>query len=377
MEGWVEKILQPGSVAVGAAGTPRSRPPRAPSMDSLTQAVLGAAVGEAVAGPRIGRRAALWGAVAGTLPDLDIVTYPVLDTAGQLLVHRGVTHGLAFGLVGGAVLGWVGWRLARWRAERTGRDPGTPGLWIALWVLGLVTHPLLDVFTVYGTQLLAPFSKHPFAIGSVFIIDPLVTVPLAVALGVALWAGARALARRAALVGLASAVAYLVLGVGMHAHARETVDVALAERGIGAERVLVAAGPLSSFTWRGVAEADGRIHPFSLHVLDPSWDVRVAAPLPVADFPPDLAASRTGETLTWFSRGWLARVPEAEGFVVADTRFGRLGLGADAPWVFQWRIDPAPPYRFSQLPSEVAFEDGELLRVVRNAYRFTRPVFDE
>ena len=49
-------------------------------MDSLTQAVLGATVGEAVAGPRIGRRAALWGAVAGTLPDLDILTYPFLDT---------------------------------------------------------------------------------------------------------------------------------------------------------------------------------------------------------------------------------------------------------------------------------------------------------
>ena len=346
-------------------------------MDSLTQAVLGATVGEAVAGPRIGRRAALWGAVAGTLPDLDILTYPFLDTAGQLLVHRGVTHGLAFGLVGGAVLGWSGWRLSRWRAERTGRDPGTPGLWIALWILALVTHPLLDVFTVYGTQLLAPFSTHPFAVGSVFIIDPLVTVPLAVALGVALWAGARALARRAALVGLVAAVAYLVLGVGMQAHARETVDVALAERGIAAERVLVVAGPLSSFAWRGVAEADGQIHPFALHVFDPSWDVRFAAPLPVAGLPPDLAASRTGETLAWFSRGWLARVPEADGLVVADTRFGRLGLGADAPWVFRWRIDLAPPYAFSQLPSEVAFEEGELLRVVRNAYRLTRSVRDD
>ena len=62
---------------------------------------------------------------------------------------------------------------------------------------------------------------------------------------------------------------------------------------------------------------------------------------------------------------------------MADTRFGRLGLDAEAPWVFQWRIDPAPPYPFSQLPSEVAFEDGELLRIVRNAYRLTRPVRDD
>ncbi|WP_420456718.1 metal-dependent hydrolase [Rubrivirga sp.] len=337
-------------------------------MDSLTQAVLGAAVGEAVAGPRIGRRAALWGAVAGTLPDLDVLAYPLLDPASQLVVHRGTTHGLAFGLVVGAALGWAGWRLARWRARATGREPGTPGLWIALWTLALVTHPLLDVFTVYGTQLLAPFSRHPFAVGSVFIIDPLVTVPLAVGLGVALWAGACGLARRAALVGLMAAVAYLGLGVALQQQARATVDAALAGRGVSAERVLVAAGPLSSLIWRGAALADGRFHPFSLHVLDQPGDVRFEAPLPVADLAPDLAASRTGETLLWFSRGWLAR-DAADGLVVADVRFGRLGLDEADPFVFRWRIDPEPPFPFSQLPSDAALDDGEGGRLWARVFR--------
>ena len=41
-------------------------------MDSLTQIVLGAAVGEAVAGRKLGAKAALWGAIGGTLPDLDV-----------------------------------------------------------------------------------------------------------------------------------------------------------------------------------------------------------------------------------------------------------------------------------------------------------------
>ncbi|MEY3010031.1 MAG: hypothetical protein RLZZ314_673, partial [Bacteroidota bacterium] len=35
-------------------------------MDSLSQIVLGAAVGEVVLGRRIGNRAMVWGAVAGT-----------------------------------------------------------------------------------------------------------------------------------------------------------------------------------------------------------------------------------------------------------------------------------------------------------------------
>ena len=42
-------------------------------MDSLTQIVLGAAVGEATLGRKVGNKALLWGAIAGTIPDLDVV----------------------------------------------------------------------------------------------------------------------------------------------------------------------------------------------------------------------------------------------------------------------------------------------------------------
>ena len=42
-------------------------------VDSLTQATLGAAVGEMMLGKRLGNRALAWGALFGTLPDLDVV----------------------------------------------------------------------------------------------------------------------------------------------------------------------------------------------------------------------------------------------------------------------------------------------------------------
>ena len=42
-------------------------------MDSLTQIALGAAVGTAVLGRKVGARAALWGAAVATLPDLDVL----------------------------------------------------------------------------------------------------------------------------------------------------------------------------------------------------------------------------------------------------------------------------------------------------------------
>ena len=336
-------------------------------MDSLTQAVLGASVGQAVGGARLGRRAAVWGAVAGTLPDLDVLAYPWLDLAGQLYVHRGVTHGLAFGIIAGPILGWLVWRFERWR----GRDDGTWRLWAWVMALGLITHPLLDVFTVYGTQLLAPFSQHPFAVGSLFILDPAVTVPLLVTLVAALVVQPER--RRAwSSAGLALAVAYIAFGVGAQAVARETVREAYAARGLAPDRLLVVAGPLSSLHWRGAASFDDRVEPFWLHVSSSPAELEVESSLAPARLPAAVAESRHGEALLWFSRGWLVeaaptaeREPRDAELAIADVRFGRSGLDGSDPFVFAWEIDRSPPHRARQLGREVAFEEGEWGRLIR------------
>lgn len=331
-------------------------------MDSLTQAALGAAVGQAVAGPRVGHRAAFWGAIAGTLPDLDVVAYPFLDLAGQLYVHRGVTHGLAFGLVVGPLLGWIVWRVERWRSRsKPGRDAGDWRLWAWVMALGLVTHPLLDVFTVYGTQLLAPFSMHPFAVGSLFILDPLVTIPIAVALLIAL--RSRPERRRAwVLGGLAVAAGYVGLGVGAQVHARGTVEAAYSARGEAPERLLVVAAPLSSFHWRGAADLGDRIEPFHLHLTDALDAVAFEPTLSPARLPEAVLESRDGTALRWFSRGWL--VETGDPLAVADLRFGRAGLDPTDPFVFGWRFSAEPPYAARPLDRELGFEEGEWGRLL-------------
>ena len=63
-------------------------------MDSLTQIVLGAAVGEAALGKKVGNKALLYGAIAGTIPDLDILSGYFVDTVTALESHRGVTHSI-------------------------------------------------------------------------------------------------------------------------------------------------------------------------------------------------------------------------------------------------------------------------------------------
>ena len=57
-------------------------------MDSLTQLTFGAACGEAVLGKKVGRKALLWGAVLGTIPDLDVFI-PLGGPVNDFVYHRG------------------------------------------------------------------------------------------------------------------------------------------------------------------------------------------------------------------------------------------------------------------------------------------------
>ena len=82
-------------------------------MDSLTQVVLGAAVGEAVLGKKIGNRAMAWGAVAGTIPDLDVYVRYFTDPMTATEMHRGFSHSILFSVLMAAILGYCVWKKAR------------------------------------------------------------------------------------------------------------------------------------------------------------------------------------------------------------------------------------------------------------------------
>ena len=65
-------------------------------MDSISQLTLGAAVGEVVLGRKVGNKAILWGAIGGTIPDLDVLSAAFMDTIDQLIIHRGFSHSIFF-----------------------------------------------------------------------------------------------------------------------------------------------------------------------------------------------------------------------------------------------------------------------------------------
>ncbi len=125
-------------------------------MDSLTQAALGASLAGAVAGNTLGRSVLLTGAVLGTLPDLDVVI-DYGTAVANFTQHRGFSHSLFVLAPLAVALAWLLWR---WKPQLSFQR------WLALTGLILITHPLLDAFTTYGTQLFWPIGP-PVAVSSI------------------------------------------------------------------------------------------------------------------------------------------------------------------------------------------------------------------
>lgn len=326
-------------------------------MDPLTQGLLGAACGQAVYGRALGRRAVVWGAAIGMSPDLDVVLNAT-GPMGEWLWHRGFTHALWFGPVLGPVLGWLLWR---WKGGRL-QD------WVGLAILALVTHPLLDVCTSYGTQLLAPFSRERFALNAVGIIDPAYTLVLGAGVAAGRWRGwgSRA-ARGAAWVALGLSSAYLLAGLEVNRRAEAIATAQLRAEGVAAATVSAYPTVLQLPLRRIVARSGDEVRVGWLSLLSArpiDWTRFEVARGPQVD-----AARATWEAgvLEWFAMGQTAArlVATAEGAVVEidDLRYGLPGQARDGLWGVRVRLDAAgrptgPGERINRRP---AAPPGELL----------------
>jgi len=209
-------------------------------VDSLSQYALGAAVGVAV----MGRRTAVWkaalvGGLCGTLPDLDALIDHG-DVVRNVTFHRAESHALLYLTAASPVVAWLASRLTRQPREFR-------RWWLAAWLV-LMTHALLDAMTIYGTQLALPLTDYPFGVGSIFIIDPLYTLPLLI--GLVATGVARAVNRRRYnLWGLALSTLYLGWSVGGQWHVDQIAQQSLPADLVEAPR-LVTATAFNTVLWR-------------------------------------------------------------------------------------------------------------------------------
>ena len=213
-------------------------------MDSVTQITLGTAVGVAVMGKRVPVwQSALWGAAAGTTPDLDVVV-DFGDAILNMTRHRAESHAIVFLTLVSPVFAAA----ATWLGKR----PGMFKRWLMAFWLIFITHVLVDYLTVYGTQLLQPFTDYPFGRGSIFIIDPLYTLPLLI--GVVACLMSRSDKRfRFNAIGLTVSTIYLAWGLGVQQHVESVARQSLPSSVDPASKILVTPSPLNSVLWRVVA----------------------------------------------------------------------------------------------------------------------------
>jgi inner membrane protein len=287
-------------------------------MDSLSQIVLGGAVAAAIAPAGHLRAALLAGAALGTLPDLDglaIVAF-TRDPIALMTIHRSFSHSLFVLPLLGTLIWWLFKRFGN------GRVAQAPTRWWWAIVMALVTHPLLDAFTVYGTQLWWPLMPPPTMWSSIFIIDPLYTLWLLAACAVAWIARSKPLAQRALVVGLVLSSSYLGWSLLAKAKVEKVAEVELAAMGLADAPRFSVPMPFNTLLWRVVA-----MTPQGYVVGDRSlWADR--GPMQFEGHSSNVQARQQAaqipavQRLEWFNHGFMrAQVVDGE-LVLSDLRMG-------------------------------------------------------
>ena len=320
-------------------------------MDPLTQIALGSAIGTVSLGRKVGaRKAAIVGGIVAELPDLDVF-FPSDSVIDAFVSHRGPTHSILMQLLAMPLFGEV---LRRLDARLAGERLLCYGVAFAL----LSTHALLDGFTTYGTKLLWPLFTEPISWSSIFIIDPLYTLPLLAALFVSLFSRAPAgpsplgeRARRVASWGLILSSAYMGWTLAARELAQTKVLAALAAENAAYQRLTMIPMPFNSLLWRGLAVDGERYVNVYVSLLDGD------APAPLHPHPRNLDLAEAlpdqwpVERVAWFSHSFYSMNRDGDDILVTDLR-----MGVDPNFVFTFRVaafngdtaEMLPPVRASR-----------------------------
>lgn len=344
-------------------------------MDSLTQAVLGAACGQAVLGRKIGPKALAWGAIAGTLPDLDVVSrvFSEQEVYG-LLYHRGLTHSIfitllappllgylahkqrgavavLFGLLlvlfmGGmglkeestvlqgiglfilAITAWVGWRY--WGSKNPPKLQEEPSWkswsWMFFWAI--LTHWLIDAGTSYGTQIFEPFSSYRVSFNNIAIADPLYTLPLLLAVMIIPFFKNKNWQQGINTTALVLSTAYMALTFGVKAKVNAVVSENIKAQNIEELSYVTYPTILNCMLWQTTIETADAYY-YGVYSI---WDEDSKMEFQKLPKQHQLLDRWKGhefvDILLWFSQGYYNVTENPDGSLQFNNlRFGLMGFG--------------------------------------------------
>ena len=321
-------------------------------MDSLTQIVLGAAVGEAVLGKKVGNKAMLYGAIAGTIPDLDILASYVTDTVTALEIHRGFTHSIIFSVFFAPIFGWL---VSRYESYKDFKA------WSWLFFWAFLTHPILDAHTTWGTQLFWPL-EYRLAFKSIFVIDPLYTLPFLLFLILAMFQKRDAPKRRLYnKVGIIISSSYLLLTFVLKGMAFNEFEMALKDQHIEYSEIETKPAPFNTILWSANVETKNN-YLIGYYSFFDSKPIHFVTYPKNHDLLGELIQDEKVQRMIAVSKGWFTITKKENGLYYNDLRFGLLSLKPNSQnFAFQYEIKTTNSGKVSFVETKKNREDAKQL----------------
>lgn len=296
------------------------------ALDSLTQIVLGSAVGEATLGRKVGNRAVMWGAICGTIPDLDVFI-PLGNAVADFTYHRSASHSL---FVLALLTPLIVWLILKLHPDTRDHRRG----WGILVYLVFATHVLLDSFTVYGTQIFWPFSTTPVGWATIFIIDPLYTIWLLGGVIFALVATRNThRGHLANNIGLTLSSIYLAWTVTAKFYVDSVARESLNKQNENYSQLIAIPMPFNSLLWRILAMNENGYYEGYYSIFDKTQIV------PTKFYPSDsqlieeLQDHWPVKRLQWFTKGFYSVAKQEDDIIIKDLR-----MGVEPNYVFQFKV---------------------------------------
>ncbi len=277
-------------------------------------------------GRKVGYRALMWGGICGTLPDLDVFI-PLGDAVSDFTYHRSASHSL---FVLAAITPAVAWAIVHIHAQT--RDYFKR--WCLLVYLSFATHVFLDSFTAYGTQIFWPISNTPVTWSTIFIIDPLYTLPLLAGIIAALTMTRDSdRGHKINQAGLVISTLYLGWTITVKVHAEQTVLKSLESQAISYNRVFITPAPFNSLLWRAVVMHEAGYYEGYYSILDKNERIEFTQYDSEEHLLIGIEDSWPVQRLKWFSKGFYAVHQEQSAVVMSDLR-----MGVAASYVFRFKV---------------------------------------
>lgn len=286
-------------------------------LDSITHIALGACIGEAFLGNRLGKKAMLWGALSQSLPDIDFVAGFYLPLSEELLAHRGFTHSLLFIVVFSPLLALAADKL------HTKAKLGVK-TWTIFLAVEMLVHILLDGFNNYGTGWLEPFSHQRFSFNTIYVADPFLSIwPIMAFVALLLLPINKGRRKFWSHLGILIPTVYLSYASCNKLYIDYNVRRELADQHITYTQYFTTPAPLNNWLWYVVAGSDSGFHVGFRSVFDKH-------PLQTRFFPRqenllhEVEATNDLDNLKRFSQGFYTVDKRGDSLVFNDLRFGQI-----------------------------------------------------